>query len=108
MKRTALLRKTRIPQRRAKPRTHKFIVRLTGEKLARLRLECWMRDLGRCKQCGRKLFFEKRYEGDPLAYDMAHKKSRGAGGSDTLDNVEAQCHECHMREHNEGRGDCAA
>ena len=99
MKSTSLLRKTRIPARRAKPRTHKFIVRLSGEKLARLRLECWMRDLGRCKQCGRKLFYEKRYEGDPLAYEMAHRRSRGASGDDSLDNVRTLCSECHRQEH---------
>lgn len=39
------------------------------------------------------------YEGDPLAFDMAHIRSRGAQGSDTLDNVKTNCHRCHMAAH---------
>lgn len=103
MKRTPLARKTRLRPRREKPRTHKLTVRLTGKALAKLRLQCWMRDFGRCKQCGRKVYFEARFDGDPLAYDMAHKRSRGAGGDDSLENVETLCHEDHMERHQKGQ-----
>ena len=99
MKRTALLRKTRIPARRATPRSHKFIVRLSGKELEKLRLQCWTRDLGRCRQCGRKLYYEARFPGDPLAYEMAHRRGRGASGNDSLENVRCLCLECHREEH---------
>ena len=99
MKRTAIQRKTRLRPRRERPRTHKFIVRLTGNALKKLRLECFVRDFGRCNVCGRKVFYEARFPGDPLAYDMAHVRSRGAGGDDSLENVRTLCHECHMAEH---------
>lgn len=92
-------RKTMVPARRAKPRTHKLVIRLTGDALKRLRLDCWMRDLGRCKQCRRKVFFEARFDGDPLAYHMAHIRSRGASGNDLLENVRTLCAECHREEH---------
>jgi len=45
------------------------------------------------------VFYLARFDGDPLAYDMAHIVSRGAGGSDELSNVRTLCHRDHMREH---------
>ncbi len=67
-------------------------VRLTGKALERLRQECFERDNWTCTcGCGR---------GAPLVLDMAHIKSRGAGGSDCLSNVKTMTHECHMRAHN--------
>lgn len=75
------------------------IVRLTGVDLANLRRQCWFRDKGECQDCGVRTFYAARFDGDPLAYDMAHIKSRGAGGSDVIENVKTKCHECHMREH---------
>ncbi len=79
-------------------------IRLKGLALHMLRLECVTRDKGRCQEC-RALVCTSPEVPDwhPLKYDMAHLKSRGAGGSDTLDNVRTLCHECHMREHTEGR-----
>jgi 5-methylcytosine-specific restriction endonuclease McrA len=75
------------------------IVRCTGKDLADLRLACWERDKGRCQECGEALYYQPRFGGDPLGYDMAHIKSRGAGGSDVLENVRCLCHQCHMLEH---------
>lgn len=75
------------------------IVRLTGEALTLLRMKCWSRDNETCKACGERVHFSARFAGDPLAYDMAHLKSRGAGGSDLPSNVRTLCHSCHMREH---------
>lgn len=103
MPRRPLRRYARIPRRRAVPRTHKFTVRLTGQVLAALRYQCWIRDLCRCQECGAATHFQAFFDGDPLAYDMAHIQSRGAGGSDGLENVRTLCHRCHQKEHMEGR-----
>jgi 5-methylcytosine-specific restriction endonuclease McrA len=77
------------------------IIRLTGTALANLRRHCYLRDEGACVKCGREVY-DSVPEWHPLKYDMMHKRSRGAGGSDTLDNVETGCHECHMKSHNAG------
>lgn len=88
------------------------IKRLTGDALEKLRRECFERDSYRCQhilglgysvtsspmvfetRCGRRITWESGH--------MCHRKSRGAGGSDTLDNVFTGCAECHMRSHNAG------
>lgn len=100
--RTPLKRYTPLPRKRLKPRTHKFTVRLRGLALTKLRFDCWMRDGRRCKECGVLTHWEPRFPTDPDAYDMAHIKSRGAGGSDELSNVRTLCHACHMEEHSKG------
>jgi len=74
-------------------------VRLTGEDLAELRRECYERDNQCCRVCGVPLYFNARFDGDPIGYEMAHIKSRGAGGSDSLDNVRALCGKDHRAEH---------
>jgi 5-methylcytosine-specific restriction endonuclease McrA len=79
------------------------IIRLYGAGLEELRFECWLRDKEQCQKCHKRLYQQARFPGDPDAYDMAHIVSRGAGGSDTLENVRALCHECHMKEHTEGK-----
>src|SRR5580658_4247436 len=61
-------------------------IRLKGKALEQLRRDRWIADKGICKKCGQRTYFNSRYDGDPLAYDMAHIISRGAGGSDTLEN----------------------
>lgn len=76
----------------------KGTVRLAGKELEALRRDCLKRDKSQCKKCGRTVS-DKFPAWHPLKYDMAHKQSRGAGGSDTLDNVETNCHECHMQTH---------
>ena len=104
MKRTPLQRKTRLRARRNKPEVRvgrvTGKVRLSGEALERLRIERWHYDRGYCQECTVATHFRARWDGDPHAYDMAHIVSRGAGGSDTLDNVRTLCHRCHMAEHN--------
>ena len=102
MKRTPLKRYTRIKPKRRTPRRHKFIVRLTGIELFNLRFDCWLRDDFSCQSCGRIAYFRPRYDGDPKAYDMAHIRNKRMYG-DTLENVKTLCHECHMREHTEGK-----
>lgn len=74
-------------------------VRLKGEALSFLRGHTYQNDLERCRHCGEYIFYTARFDGDPLAYDMAHIKSRGAGGSDLPSNVKALCHRDHMASH---------
>lgn len=92
-------RYTPIRRKRATPRRRKTVVRLTGEALRELRWQCWNRDNGRCVACGIRVYFEARFAGDPEAYDLAHVKSRGAGGDDSLLNTRTLCHQCHMNQH---------
>ena len=75
------------------------VVRLIGKALHELRRLCWERDKGICQVCGYPTYWTPRFAGDPQAYDMAHIKSRGAGGSDTLDNVKTLCHNDHNLQH---------
>ena len=73
-------------------------IRLKGADLLLLRDACWKRDEGRCQECGERVYWNAPPE-HPLKFDMAHVKSRGSGGSDTLENVQTLCHQCHMKEH---------
>jgi 5-methylcytosine-specific restriction endonuclease McrA len=81
------------------------IKRLKGSPLKILRMDCFERDEYRCQHmvsyggllqmpCGRRVTWESGH--------MCHRTSRGAGGSDALDNVFTGCAECHMRSHNAG------
>ena len=76
-------------------------VRLKGDPLKKLRQACFERDGGMCVKCGIPVR-DDLPDWHPRKYDMMHKRSRGAGGSDVLDNVETGCHACHMRSHTEG------
>jgi 5-methylcytosine-specific restriction endonuclease McrA len=71
-------------------------VRLEGEALEALRAACFERDRQRCKECGRRVYDDVP-DWQPNKANMAHREGRGAGGSDTLANVETKCHECHFR-----------
>jgi 5-methylcytosine-specific restriction endonuclease McrA len=75
-------------------------IRLQGADLEKLRRSCFARDGYRCVLCGRGVGW--------VSGQMMHKRSRGAGGSDTLDNVETGCLECHMKAHNCGGKPLAA
>lgn len=102
---STIKRYTPIKKHRTRPETRTGktgTIRLTGKALEVLRDACWERDGGICQICGWTLYKTPRFDGDPLAYDMAHIVSRGAGGSDTLKNVQCLCHRDHMREHNCG------
>jgi ferredoxin len=74
-------------------------VRLTGKTaMDALRREVYWRGGGRCSHCGRAVH-DGFSDEHPLKYDMAHIRSRGAGGSDLPGNCRVMCHACHMREH---------
>ena len=72
-------------------------VRLYGFELVKLRMDCLVRDRYHCVRCGKSV--------DWNTFEMAHIKSRGAGGSDILENVQTMCggpNGCHALSHNCG------
>ena len=75
------------------------IVRLTGADCLDLRLRRWAADRGRCQDCGESTYWTPRFDGDPLAYDMAHIRNRRMYG-DTMENTKTLCHSCHQKSHN--------
>jgi 5-methylcytosine-specific restriction endonuclease McrA len=60
-------------------------IRLNAKGMAKLRSQAMSRDGGRCVKCGSQWWLE-----------LSHKKPRGRGGSDTLDNVWILCKSCHV------------
>lgn len=83
-----------IRSRRRKPRPG----RLDKKGLETLRLTCFERDGGRCQQCGCFLLYRRRYELDPIAFEMAHLRGKRMWG-DSLENVRSLCFTCHKDEH---------
>lgn len=74
-----------------KPKT----IRLKGKDIEKLRRQVFERDRGFCQSCGAWVSWEEGH--------MAHIKSRGAGGGDTLENTAWKCPHCHIiREHTKG------
>ena len=84
-------------------------IRLTGRALTELRQACFCRDKFLCRECGRMVAWDvadaERGFGIPVG-EMAHIQSRGAGGSDILENVRTLCPKCHRDEHNAGGKPC--
>lgn len=81
------------------PKPH--TIRLKGKAYEKFRLEVWKRAGGRCEICGawsplrdRDGVFDVFTSGH-----ISHIKSRGSGGSDTLDNVKWSCFKCHSKHH---------
>lgn len=108
MKRTPLKRHTRLSpiskKRRAEIRIGKVsgTVRLSGLAMERLRERVYRRDGGRCqwKGCGDIL---PLYGSVFTRAHLAHIKSRGAGGGDTMDNTRILCPVHHLiNEHTKG------
>jgi 5-methylcytosine-specific restriction endonuclease McrA len=99
MKRTGFLpRTTPLRSKRPTPRAHKLVVRLTGANLEALRRACWTRDRGICQECGVSTFWEARYDTDPMAYEMAHRRNKRMYG-DSLENTRCLCKACHRASH---------
>jgi 5-methylcytosine-specific restriction endonuclease McrA len=95
-----------IPAVRKKPRVHKTVVRLKGAKMAQLREDRYELDGHRCVKCGCKLSL---YPSGLLpVMELSHKKSRGSGGGDTIENTESNCGRCHRASHNAGGKPCPA
>ena len=94
MKRTRLLRRSRIRPVRSKPRPG----RLRGKALKMLRVDCYARDRGRCQVCGVMTVFDApAIWGN--SYHMDHIVPRHMGGRDELSNVRVLCGDCHRARH---------
>jgi 5-methylcytosine-specific restriction endonuclease McrA len=102
MKRTTLLRKTAI-RRARKPverRVGKLgIVRLTGPALTALRQACFVRDGGKCVNCGQRVRDDVP-DWAPNKYHMAHIGNKRMYG-DVIENVKTLCGDCHTGNHAE-------
>ena len=61
-------------------------------------IECGIRAGFRCEHCGRDLLASLD---DYKAWQQDHLVPRSLGGPDTLDNMVAACHPCHVRKGNQ-------
>ena len=78
-------------------------MRLTGHALTALRDERFALDNFRCVNCGRKVN-DDLPDWDKRKAHLAHIISRGAGGSDTIENTRTKCRDCHLElEHAGGK-----
>ncbi len=89
-----------IPPVRKQPRVRKTVVRLRGVEMAELRRAVYVRDGLACVDCHRALTLDGMNAHSRM--ELSHLKSRGAGGSDTMENCVARCRECHQKSHNCG------
>ena len=69
---------------------------LTREEKAAIRHAVFVRDGGRCVDCGTRVVEQS---GLWWSMHLMHIRSRGAGGADELNNVKTHCHGCHMKAH---------
>lgn len=71
--------------------------RVSGKAKTDLRRQVFERDEGICQRCGNPVPFYDEFG----CFDVfrcghaAHKKGQGAGGDDTLENMEWSCYDCH-------------
>lgn len=75
-------------------------VRLKAAAWDFLRAYCWERDGKRCVHCMVPVTIAKGYWS---SVQLAHRKSKGSGGSDLPSNVRSLCIRCHSAEHS-GKG----
>jgi len=82
-----------------KPKT----IRLEGQAYTAFRKEVCDRAHSRCEICGKyaPLLIDGYFDLYGCGH-VSHIKSRGAGGSDTLDNVKWSCSDCHYKRHSKG------
>ena len=84
------------PQPKNKP------IRLKGKAYSDLRYAVWLRDGGRCQMCCAYVRLNLPNGGYDVfsCAHLAHIKSRGSGGADTMENTRILCPECHLnRDH---------
>jgi hypothetical protein len=99
---------------RKEPRKWKNRIRLDAAGMAKLRHEAWLRASGLCQlQLPGCEVFTSLHNSYLSSYwnlcnpgQLAHIKSRGAGGEDMLDNVLWSCASCHLKSHNAGGNPC--
>ena len=83
-----------------RPRNKPRPGRLKGNDLEALRRECWERDGGSCRRCGRPTEYGLHHYW-PQSFHMSHIKAKRIGG-DHINNVETLCGGCHRELHNFG------
>lgn len=71
-------------------------VRLKAAAWDFLREHCWIRDGKRCFNCQVPVTIDKGYWS---SVQLAHRKSKGSGGSDAPSNCRSLCIRCHSAEH---------
>ncbi len=71
-------------------------IRLEGDDLTALRQQRFDMDGWKCKTCGRKVYDDEP-DWSPRKAQLRHIQGRGVGGSDTIENTETSCQECHFR-----------
>jgi 5-methylcytosine-specific restriction endonuclease McrA len=80
-------------------------VRLRGAAKKKFRRQVYLRAHGKCAGCGLPAPLYD-YDGNFNVFTcghIAHIKSYGAGGGDTMDNVTWKCYQCHIiNEHMKG------
>jgi 5-methylcytosine-specific restriction endonuclease McrA len=64
------------------------VIRLKGPALAALRRARFILDRWKCVDCGRPVSWASGH--------LSHLVSRGAGGSDVIENVRTKCGDCHL------------
>ena len=76
-------------------------VRLKGKAYTKFRLEVAIHAIYTCDDCfcyAPELDINGKFDKFTCGH-VAHIKSRGSGGGDTLDNVKWKCWDCHTKEH---------
>ena len=96
IRRRVPIRRTAIRKVRSKPRPG----RLKGQALLELRADCYRRDFGICRKCGKCTNWDASQESDN-SYHMSHIRAKRIG-LDILENVETLCGACHRKFHSFG------
>jgi 5-methylcytosine-specific restriction endonuclease McrA len=83
-----------------RPRKEPRPARLKGKEMELLRVDCFLRDEGKCVKCGRRTYMGLPHE-YTNSFHMSHIKAKRMGG-DSLENVETLCGDCHRKFHQFG------
>lgn len=70
-----------------------------GRDMTNRRREVWERDGRKCVYCETPVVFEWDWTVRPDAMELNHRRSRGLGGDDRIENLETICHGCHVIRH---------
>jgi 5-methylcytosine-specific restriction endonuclease McrA len=87
-----------------KPKDSQVFPGTALEKLA-IRKKVFIRDEGRCVDCGRMVILLRGYWN---SMHLMHIKSKGSGGDWSMDNLATGCMWCHQKRHNAGGKPCPA
>lgn len=89
------------------PRPKSKPIRYYGKAKIEFRRQVYLRASGVCEKCDNPAPLYNHYGyWDWNCGDIRHIKGYGAGGGDTLDNVNWWCHSCHMKTDHSPRWSC--